>query len=295
MTAIKQVGVTSPRHMANVAKYLSPDKEKALAMDGQNLVDVRNWAAEMDATREAYGHNSPSRAGAKVTYGYHQVIAFNPDEAFMQGGPVTVQFAMDFVSEWVRTRYPDYEAVWVAHVETCAADRTERIAVHVFVNRTNLATGLRLAEGRGEKAKRARAQAMREMDARHGLKQLQESMRNSRVHAMQPTRAEREMTARGKGTDKAYMRERIRARVFEIAREDCSQNRLRELARRLEKDGITMSVTRNGRGIAFQREGGRRVGGSRLGRGFSIAGIEKGLGMEIGNTRALQEQEGLER
>ena len=84
MTAIKQKAICSPGHWKNVAKYL--DDVRALARASQNLADESRWHAEMDATREAYGHNTPGKKGAKCTYAYHQVLAFNPDECSSNGG-----------------------------------------------------------------------------------------------------------------------------------------------------------------------------------------------------------------
>ena len=170
--------------------------------------------------------------------------------------------AARFAKDWVQARYPAQEALWVLHKEHCAADGTDRFAVHIGINRTNLETGNRLCEGRGQKAK---------------------GERNSRVHAMQPTRAEKEMHARGVQPDKACIRQHVRQRVAEISREAPAGNRMRELASRLKADGIEMSVSKGGKQVMFQREGsGFKVGGSRLGRGFSMRGIAKGLGMETG-------------
>ena len=64
MTAIKQVAVTSTAHMTNLARYL--DDGRAIARGSQNLADERAWSREMDATREAYGHNEPSRASPRA-------------------------------------------------------------------------------------------------------------------------------------------------------------------------------------------------------------------------------------
>ena len=277
MTAIKTKAVTSAGHVGNLGKYLND--ERALMRDSQHIIDDRKWEKEMDSTREAYGHNAPSRAGAKVTYMYHQVIGFNPDECSCNGGKMTPQNCMDFAREWVQTRYPNQEAVWVLHQEHCRADGTDRYAVHIGINRTDLETGKRLSEGRGQKAKVERANAMRQQDGRWGLRQMVKGERNSRVHAMQPTRSEREMHARGVQPDKAYIRQHVR----EINREDVPGNRMRELSRRLEADGIKMSVTKSGKQVKFQREGSSfEVGGSRLGRGFSMLGIAKGLSIEAG-------------
>ena len=115
MTAIKQVSVTSVAHLKSLSGYLND--ERALMRDSQNLVDESRWAEEMDRTREAYGHNSPSRAGTSVTYMYHHIIGFNPDECSCNGGPMTPEKCMRFSREWVQGRYPNQEAVWVLHKE----------------------------------------------------------------------------------------------------------------------------------------------------------------------------------
>lgn len=280
MTAIKQVAVTSSGHMANAARYL--DDERALMRGSQHIADERGWAREMAATREAYGHDKPSRAGAKATLAYHQVLAFLPEECSCNGGKMTPEMCMGFAQDWVRTRYPNQEAVWVLHKEHCKADGTDRFAVHVLVNRTDLETGRRLHEGRAKAAKVARAKAMRELDAKWGLRQMMAGERNSKVHAMQPTRAEREMARRGVESDKRYIRRCVKRRIAEISREQPGGNRMRELAHRLEADGVKMTLSKSGRQLQFQRGDGFKVNGNRLGRGYSVGGIAKGLGVKLG-------------
>ena len=294
LTAVKQVSVTSVAHLKSLSGYLND--ERALRRDSQNLVDESRWAEEMDRTREAYGHNSPSRAGAAVTYMYHHIIGFNPDECSCNGGPMTPEECMRFAREWVQGRYPNQEAVWVLHKERCAADSTDRYAVHIGINRTDLETGNRLHEGLGRAAKVARANAMREMDAKWELRQLEKGQRNSRVHAIQPTRAEREMRARGSVSDKDMMRRCIRIRVREIAREAPEGNRMRELASRLKADGIEMTVSKNAKQVQFRREGSdRKVGGWRLGRGFSAGGRAAGLGRGAAKQRGSETSPEMER
>lgn len=249
MSAIKQVAVTSAAHAGSLGKYLND--ERALMRDSQHIANEDRWFEEMDATREAYGHNAPGRAGASTTYMYHQVIAFNPDECSCNGGKMTPQKCMEFAKDWVQARYPAQEALWVLHKEHCAADGTDRFAVHIGINRTNLETGNRLCEGRGQKAKVDRANAMRALDAKWGLHQMEKGERNSRVHAMQPTRAEKEMHARGMQPDKAYIRQHVRQLVAEISREAPAGNRMRELASRLKADGIEMSVSKGGKQVMF--------------------------------------------
>lgn len=278
MTIIKQVSVTTPAHVANLSKYLND--ERALARDSQNLIDEKNWAREMNATREAFGHNSPARAGATNTYMYHQVIAFNADEIDFNGGKMTPEACMEFARQWVTTRYPSQEAIWVLHKEYCSNDGTDRYAVHIGINRTNLDTGKRLDEGKSRFAKVERANAMRDMDRKWHLSQVCANERNSRVHALQPTRAEREMQERGEVSNKASIRESVKTRIHEIARDAPTDNRMRELAKRLEADGIHMTMNKSKTQVQFQR-GNFTVNGNTLGRGFSVAGITKGLGMTV--------------
>ncbi|MBR2789943.1 MAG: hypothetical protein IKD70_04925, partial [Eggerthellaceae bacterium] len=117
MSAIKQIGITTPAHVKNVGGYL--DDARALARDSQHLINEKNWSKEMERTREAYGHNTPSRAGAKNTFMYHQIIGFNPDECSMNGGKMTPEKCMEYARQWVEKRYPNQEAVWVLHREGC--------------------------------------------------------------------------------------------------------------------------------------------------------------------------------
>lgn len=184
MTAIKQVAITSAQHMKSLSGYLDRTSEKhdALDFDSQNLNEPENWAREMDRTREAYGHNVPGRKGSKCTYCYHQIIAFNPDECDVNGGKMSRDGCMEFAREWVARYYPNQEAAWALHLEH-SKDGTDRYAVHIAINRTDLSTGKRLNDGRASRQKTLHAARMREMDERWGLSQLERGARNSRVHA----------------------------------------------------------------------------------------------------------------
>lgn len=294
MTAIKQKAVTTAAHVKNLGTYLND--ERALSRGSQNIVDDRKWEREMERTRNAYGHNKAGKAGAKTTFMYHQVIAFNPDECSCNGGKMTPERCMEFARQWVQERYPNQEAVWVLHQERCKADGTDRFAVHVGINRTNLETGKRLCEGLGQKGKAERATAMRKLDERWQLRQMEKGQRNSKVHAMQPTQAEKEMHARGIQSDKAYIRQHVRRRVAEISREAPGGNRMRELANRLEHDGIRMTADKGRKQVRFQREGSAyKVSGSRLGRGFTASGLATRLGMDMANQLRIAAEQDLSR
>lgn len=292
MTIVKQVSITSPAHLSNLGKYLND--ERALARDSQHLINEDYWDREMNATREAYGHNSPARAGAANTYMYHQVISFNPDECDCNGGKMNPDRCMAFAKEWVEKRYPNQEVIWVLHKEHCAKDGTDRYAVHVGINRTNLETGKRLDEGRSKYAKIERANAMRDMDKKWQLSQVRANERNSRVHARQPTRAEQEMKSRGIVSEKERIRQAVKHHVSSIAREAPQANRMRELAHRLKSDNIHMTMNKSSAQIQF-RSGNYCVNGNKLGRGFSVAGITKGLGMSTAHSMMQAVEQDMER
>ena len=277
MTAIKQKAICSKAHWKSVSRYLSDNR--TLTRESQHIVNEDRWYEEMHATREAYGHNEPGKRGATCTYAFHQVIAFLPGEASCNGGIVTPEFAMAYVREYVQTRYPNQEAVWALHCER-SGDGTSRFAVHVVVNRTDLETGKRLNEGRSRNAKIARANAIRDMDAKYGLAQLREGERNSLIHARQPSLEEQKMAARGVRSDKQYIRDAIRASIREARTMECN-NKMRALAKQLDGKGIDMKINRSRKSLEFERRSSNfKVRGYKLGRGFSIAGICHGLGLQ---------------
>ncbi|MDO5334475.1 MAG: relaxase/mobilization nuclease domain-containing protein [Coriobacteriia bacterium] len=295
MTIIKTMGVSSPAHVASLKAYL--EDGRALARETRNVVDPERAFDEMERTRHAYGHDVAAREGCRNTLMWHQVIGFLPEEADFNGGTMTAERCMDFAREWLETRYPDQEAVFALHREGCAADGTERYAVHVAMNRTMLdGSGRRLDEGPARVAKATRAKAMRAMDARWGLSQVRANERNSRIHARQPSRAEREMTSRGMTPEKERIRECVKTRVREVRDGPSAGNKMRELSRRVQADGIRMTVSKSGRQLKFESHG-LVVNGEKLGRGFSMAGIARGLGTDAARSAARQAErdEGMDR
>ncbi|WP_322151139.1 relaxase/mobilization nuclease domain-containing protein [Paratractidigestivibacter sp.] len=271
MTVIKQKSVCSRQHLASIKKYLNWDREKALAHDTLNITEEGRWFEEMDATREAYGHNAPGKAGARCTYMQHQVLGFNPDECDLNGGKMTPEGCMAFAHDYVAERYPDQEVVMVLHKEHCRADGTDRYAVHLGINRTDLGTGLRLDEGPARKAGTARAKTVRSLDERYGLAQLERGKANSRVHARQPSRAEKETAARNRvsKTENQRVRETVARRVEEVSRMPRCDDRLAELRRRLGDDRIRLDKgARGGLQYRYRSESlgqERRISGARLG------------------------------
>lgn len=311
MTAIKQIAITSSNHLKNLRGYLdrSNDKHEVLDMDSQHLNNPAGWEREFDRTREAYDMNRAGRTGAKCTYCYHQIIAFNPDECDLNGGRLTSSECMAFAREWVERYYPNQETVWALHREHCEADGTDRYAVHVAINRPDLETGKRLDEGRASRQRTLHASRMRDMDKRWGLAQMEKGARNSAQHARQQSRGEQRAREVGLAqspsfeTDLDHVRRVVRESVKEVA-ESNAPNKMRALNKELESRGVHMRLSRDAnvkkRDVVFEYKptyerrdvGGKHIrkasiSGHKLGRGYSIAGIQRGLGIAGGITREL--------
>ena len=150
---------------------------------------------------------------------YHRVIAFNPDECDLNGGKLSASDCMKYAREYAQKYLPAQECVWVLHKEHCKADGTDRYAIHMAVNRTNLETGNRFDQGRTRHAKVERANQIRDMDKEWGLRQLEKGRRNSRTHARQLTREETLMQKRGERSNKNYIRDAVRSSMREMKAE----------------------------------------------------------------------------
>ena len=271
MTAIKQTSVCSEKHLSRLKDYLSWDRDKALAHDTQNIISEERWFQEMADTRNAMGHDKPGKAGAKCTYMQHQILGFLPDECDLNGGKMTPEMCMRYARDYVAERYPNQEVVIVLHRERCRSDDTDRYAAHLGINRSDLETGRRLDEGPARKAAAARVKTVRTLDERYGLKQLERGKANSRVHARQPGKAERDMARRGQAmrSENARVREAVARRVEEVGRIPKCPDRLGELERRLKNDGIELAESKGGslqyRYHSKSLGATRKVNGGRLG------------------------------
>ena len=271
MTAIKQTSVCSEKHLSRLKDYLSWDRDKALAHDTQNIISEERWFQEMADTRKAMGHDKPGKAGAKCTYMQHQILGFLPDECDLNGGKMTPEMCMRYARDYVAERYPNQEVVIVLHRERCRSDDTDRYAVHLGINRSDLETGRRLDEGPARKAAAARVKTVRTLDERYGLKQLERGKANSRVHARQPGREERDMARKGQAerSENARVRVAVARRVEEVGRMRDCPDRMAELDRRLRRDGIELARSKGGslqyRFFSKALGAVRKVNGGRLG------------------------------
>lgn len=193
--------------MKALSGYLdrASDKHDVLDFDSQNLNDPDRWADEFARTRAAYGHDKAAKRGCKNTVCYHQILGFNPDECDVNGGKLTRADCMDYAREWVSRFYPNQEAAWALHLEK-APDGTERYAVHVAINRTDLSTGKRLDEGRASRQKTLHAKRVRQMDEERGLMQMERGKRNSKTPTPASSRAASRRPARRGSPDRRASR-----------------------------------------------------------------------------------------
>lgn len=254
MTIIKQQSVTGgTSHQKNLRNYINND-EKVLLRASQNMEmcpDIKNWASFMENTRDMFGHNKASRKGkdgkeAKNTILYHQILGFNPDECDINGGQLSPQDCMRYAQEYASSYYPNHEIVFALHNEYCKEDKTHRYAVHMVINRSDLSTGKRLAEGLGVKAKKERAERVRSMDETWGLKQVEEGKINSTTHHKQPSRVEKELEKKGILPYKTNLRELLRIAGRKT-------DNLVEFREQLNKWGVDTEF-RNGRMYATDKD-----------------------------------------
>lgn len=299
MTAIKQASVMSREHLQNLKQYFDWDREKVLDHDTQNIINEDRWFEEMDATREAAGHNRPGKRGARCTYMQHQVIGFNPDECSCNGGPMTPERCMAYARDYIAKRYPNQEIVIVLHEERCRSDGSVRFVAHLAINRTDLETGRRLNDGPARAAAKARANSVRELDAEYGLQQLEKGRSNSLVHARQPGREEREMAKKGRAdrSENARIRAAVARRAEEVGRLKSCPDRFGEFAKRLESDGIEVARSKRGalqyRYYSKSLGGVRKINGARLGyavnrsTGRVARFTARGIGLAIGAVREI--------
>lgn len=222
MTIIKQTSVNGKGHQRNLRSYINDDR-KVLLRDCQNMdgcTDIKRWAYYMEHTREGFGHNKASRmvrdkktgklVPAKNTTMYHQIIAFLGEECDINGGKLTPEDCMRYAKEYAAVYYPNQQVVFALHNEYCKEDKTHRYAVHMVINRSNLVTGKRLNEGRGQTAKVERARRIRRLDKEWGLRQVVAGEANSTIHKKQPSKTEKEIEARGGESYKTNLRELCR-------------------------------------------------------------------------------------
>lgn len=249
MTIIKQTAVSSDTHVKNLRAYINDDT-KVLLRSQQNLkdtYDLKNWASQMQRTQKRCKHTSARKhrdketgelVESKNTTMYHQILAFLPEECDMNGGTLTPQKCLDYAQQYVQTYYPDLEIVMALHNEYCAADGTNRYAMHMVINRTNLDTGKRLNEGRGQQAKRNRAKRIRNLDASWNLQQVKKDEQNSKIHKRQPSKIEKELIKR-----KAHSYKRmLRRTCIDVASKSLD---IVDFCERLEQQNIRTEIKNN--------------------------------------------------
>lgn len=176
MTIIRQVGITTHKEETALAKLIN-DSSDVLLIDTSRVNSCgvsSRWMDEMSLTRQAFGHDVPSRNGrngkpARNTILYHQTLAFLPNECDVNGGLLTPEDCMRYAVEYADTYYEPYEVVIAIRDELCEHGPTRHYVAHVIINRSNLKTGNRLDEGTGKTAAMDRVHRIILLDKRWGL------------------------------------------------------------------------------------------------------------------------------
>lgn len=174
----------------------------------------------MERQRKAFGHDKPSFPGKKNTIMYHQIIAFNPDECDINSGVLTPEKCLAYSKQYAQKHYANHQVVFALHKENCKEDKTERYAMHMAINRTDPVSGNRYDIGRSWHIKKEMARRAIKMDNEWSLMQVVEGQPNSKVHARQPGKAEKEILVRAEkqGLENICYKANVRS-LIEIARD----------------------------------------------------------------------------
>ena len=201
MSIIKQRSVISDKHAKSLKKYIN--KKDALLRETQNIKLGDNWYEVMKITRDIQaGMSRKQKEGTKSAKIYHQIIAFLPDEADINGGKMTPELCMKYARQYTERHYKNHEIVFALHKEHCIADDTYRYAIHMAINRIDLETMKKLTVPTISKAKKQRVEWIKEMDKEWNLAQVKEGQPNSKIHALQPFKSEKNIISRGQSQNK---------------------------------------------------------------------------------------------
>ena len=202
MTIIRQFAVSDNTSRKRLRDFFNHDESILLRdsnflplFDATQTEYLEKWDRHMEATRRAYGHDTPSRhirdkvtrklVPAKNTIMYHQTLNFLADECDINGGKLTPEDCLRYAGEYAATYYADYEYVLAVQKVTSKDDDVSRYVVHVIINRTDLKTGKRLNEGRADTIAKVHARHIRAMDELWGLRVVEKGKQNSVIHSKQ--------------------------------------------------------------------------------------------------------------
>lgn len=145
--SIGEKGKRNIKNMENLRRCFS--SSEVLLMSQQNLKTgwEKNWFDQMDATREKHGHNIPSSKSSENGIIFYQSLHFDPKDCDINGGIMTPEMCMYYAEKYTEGQYDNHEIIYALHKEHCEADGTDRYAVHMAINRTDLVTGRRYFRG----------------------------------------------------------------------------------------------------------------------------------------------------
>lgn len=257
------------------AKYLRDylvRGERAIAQDYINLDAPEaaasfDWAAEMDATRAAYGNDRPWR-GMRVRTYKHYIVSPDPQDV------IGLDSLRSLATEWAQRHFGDHEVAIVYHDDNASGIPH----AHIVVNNTNLQTGRRLQDPDPGALNRS----LQAMAAERGLRHFDNSCRPEGVAAranppdvrQRPKslqsehvgRAEAELLSQGKYSWTADIRDRVRI-ARSVARNEAEFRGL------LSSLGIEVSdnsprAPRRDWVYSFADNPGRRITGEKLGLNY---------------------------
>lgn len=258
------------------AKYLRDylvRGERAIACNYINLdapeteVAAFDWAAEMDATRAAFGNDRPWR-GMRVRTYKHYVVSPDPKDR------IGLDVLRSLASEWAREHFGDYEVAIVYHDDNASGIPH----AHVVVNNTNLLNGRRLQDPDPGALNRSLQALAAERGLRHfdNVRKLEgvaaradRCGSRNRPRSLQREhigRAEAELLSQGKYSWTADIRDRVRI-ARSVARSEAEFRGLLSVLG-VEVSDNSPHATRRDWVYSFAGQPNRRVSGEKLGLNY---------------------------
>lgn len=243
------------------------DPEKVIAQGSQGFMtgDPKKMARQMLQTMHLFGKGyDPDERKY-----YHAKVAFDPADRPENGGSLDPRKANAFAADYARKTWPGREVVWAVQ------DHGSSIHIHFIVAACEQETGKKMDARDAEY--RAWKDHAQDLAKEYGLSTLDwrkatQKKRGQEIQsweAIDETFAEQGLKARGKGTWKDELREKIDAAI----KSSCS---MEEFRAQLEASGVTLTRCTDTT-ISYKLGDHKACRGDSLGGDYTVAAVRDAL------------------
>lgn len=243
------------------------DPEKVIARGSQGFVsqDPKQMARQMLQTMHLFGKGY-DREERKY---YHAKVSFDPNDRPELGGTLTPEKANAYAAKYAAKTWPGREVVWSVQ------DHGEAIHIHFIIAACERDTGKKLdardaeyRQWKDQAQELAKEMGLSALDWRKATKEKREREGQS-WEAIDETFAEQGLKARGKGTWKDELREKIDAAI----KSSCS---MEEFRAQLEASGVTLTRCTDTT-ISYKLGDHKACRGDSLGGDYTVAAVRDAL------------------